>query len=444
MSSEQLTLFEKAELLGIVVHSLLLGSFAVLFCIAGWLLLFRGRGRRLSSFNIAFFAVSTTLFVLSLAGSGLTVQRGLEGFVENGSTPHGPAVFYAQLSSPTSVAQNAIYVTTILIGDGFLTYRCYVVWNRDWRATVLPVLLLLGTAVSGYGACIELSRSAQDFALSTFLTSSIPTLIALLYSLPLVTNLVLTSLIVGRIAWTRLRSKRSAGHAQLTVLRGRSYWNIVETLVHTAAVTTLALAAVLVTYLAGSMVLFTLVNAIQPLIGLVCTLAVMLVHMRHHQEAETTGSPSEGLSGIRISLLTWSACWQCPKPESASPNGRHGVHNHKHNGGRARHSRAERGVRANLESADKQAYVNEFAAEGETVLFCSDGTSDAVALAQGTIGFRLHTDIYNDDGGGRGAYAFGPDEDPCVARAVDQDALGRRIATIVQPCVQSCWLLGHS
>ncbi|KAI0369779.1 heavy metal translocatin [Pilatotrama ljubarskyi] len=51
---------------------------------------------------------------------------------------------------------------------------------------------------------------------------------------------------------------------------------------------------------------------------------------------------------------------------------------------------AER-VRAGCLPADKQAYIKDLSAQGETVLFCGDGTNDAVALAQAAIGVHLHT-----------------------------------------------------
>ncbi|KAI0704127.1 heavy metal translocatin [Earliella scabrosa] len=48
-------------------------------------------------------------------------------------------------------------------------------------------------------------------------------------------------------------------------------------------------------------------------------------------------------------------------------------------------------VRAGCLPVDKQAYIKELTAQGETVLFCGDGTNDAVALAQAAIGVHLHT-----------------------------------------------------
>ncbi|KAI0831947.1 heavy metal translocatin [Trametes gibbosa] len=53
-------------------------------------------------------------------------------------------------------------------------------------------------------------------------------------------------------------------------------------------------------------------------------------------------------------------------------------------------------VRAGCLPTDKQAYIQELSAQGETVLFCGDGTNDAIALAQAAIGVHLHT----EDGAG--------------------------------------------
>ncbi|EMD38979.1 hypothetical protein CERSUDRAFT_112690 [Gelatoporia subvermispora B] len=48
-------------------------------------------------------------------------------------------------------------------------------------------------------------------------------------------------------------------------------------------------------------------------------------------------------------------------------------------------------VRSACLPADKQAYLKELSAAGGKVLFCGDGTNDAVALAQADIGVHLHT-----------------------------------------------------
>ncbi|KAI0326990.1 heavy metal translocatin [Cubamyces sp. BRFM 1775] len=95
---------------------------------------------------------------------------------------------------------------------------------------------------------------------------------------------------------------------------------------------------------------------------------------------------------------------------------------------------AER-VRAGCLPADKQAYIKELAAQGETVLFCGDGTNDAVALAQASIGVHLHAGD-NGAGAGSGVAASAaadvvltrPDLGGLVTLLELSDAVARRIA----------------
>ena len=90
-------------------------------------------------------------------------------------------------------------------------------------------------------------------------------------------------------------------------------------------------------------------------------------------------------------------------------------------------------VRASCLPADKQAYVKELAVQGETVLFCGDGTNDAVALAQAAIGVHLHTGV---DGAGAGVAASSaadvvlthPSLGGLLTLLALSDAVARRIA----------------
>ena len=82
----------------------------------------------------------------SLQHLALDVDRAIQAFVVNGGAPGGTEMFYQTLSNPTEVAKNVIYITMTLVGDTFVTYRLFVVWNHSWLIIVLPVTMLLATA----------------------------------------------------------------------------------------------------------------------------------------------------------------------------------------------------------------------------------------------------------------------------------------------------------
>ncbi|KAJ7258296.1 hypothetical protein C8J57DRAFT_1720838 [Mycena rebaudengoi] len=108
-----------------------LGIYFVLFGICMYILLHRPSSRGntvLLVTAITLFTFSTILIVLIL----VLVTAEIEELA----------------SIPSDSIQNAAYIIYAInncIADGLLIYRCYVVWNQDWRVIVLPVMLLIAS-----------------------------------------------------------------------------------------------------------------------------------------------------------------------------------------------------------------------------------------------------------------------------------------------------------
>ncbi|KAI0697227.1 hypothetical protein C8T65DRAFT_813901 [Cerioporus squamosus] len=263
---------DKAELIALFVNWLLFGAFSVLYFITSWTLLYRDTRSRQ---HLTVFAASTCLWALSIAYSSLTAHRALEAFLDNASKPGGALVFYANIPSASAVAKDVIYVTTVLIGDGFLTYRLYVVWNRVWWITALPILMLLGTAAAGYGACGDLLNAFNTPPAIFPDAPTLPPFIGTLYSLPVATNLLLTALIAGRVIWTLVGTRKHDG-----VVVSNWHGDVLETVIQSALISSTGLAALLGTYLVSSNAQFICMDAVQPLIGLNFALIILRVHFR--------------------------------------------------------------------------------------------------------------------------------------------------------------------
>ena len=87
----------------------------------------------------------------------LDVQRAVGAFVHSYTTADGPELFYSVLSSPTFVAKNTIYITNTLVGDAFMAFRLYVIWDRAWWIAVPPAALILATAGASR-LCVSVRR----------------------------------------------------------------------------------------------------------------------------------------------------------------------------------------------------------------------------------------------------------------------------------------------
>ncbi|KAI0710738.1 hypothetical protein C8Q76DRAFT_71886 [Earliella scabrosa] len=282
--------FLKVQLVSLFTESLVFGALTVQYCISTWVLLRRTRSHLRISTTLV--AVSTVLWLLSLVHVTLSVRNSLRGFLELAGDPNRTTAFFSRLSEQTQVAKSTIFVTSILIGDAFLTYRLWVVWNRSWMIIIVPIGMLLGTAISGYSACRDMTRLRGEDA--EVLPSTLLTFLTVLFSLPLATNLLLTGLIAGRIAWSRYTIH---GHRQL----GRSYWDVIETLVESAVITSCALMALLVTYLTRSNGQYIVIDLMPSLVGFVFTLIIILVHARERNDSsavESTTAPRYVLRGM--------------------------------------------------------------------------------------------------------------------------------------------------
>ncbi|KAF7373109.1 hypothetical protein MSAN_00518700 [Mycena sanguinolenta] len=121
------------------------GIYCVLFCICMHVLVHRPSSRGntvLLVTAIALFTFSTILIVLIL----VIVTAEIEDLA----------------SIPSDSIQNAAYILYAInnsIADGLLIYRCYVVWNHNWRIIVVPVMLLI--ASTGCGLDIYLDPAPQ-------------------------------------------------------------------------------------------------------------------------------------------------------------------------------------------------------------------------------------------------------------------------------------------
>ena len=55
-----------------------------------------------------------------------------------------PTALLVGFSDPGFLSKGVIYLLLTAISDAFLVYRCWVLWQRSWKAIVGPVLFIVG------------------------------------------------------------------------------------------------------------------------------------------------------------------------------------------------------------------------------------------------------------------------------------------------------------
>ncbi|KZO94702.1 hypothetical protein CALVIDRAFT_599764 [Calocera viscosa TUFC12733] len=186
-------------------EAVLWGVYGVLFALCLWLVFNHGKLHPVQ------LTAMILLYVLATCHISLDFARLIEGFIFTESGQQRIA-FFSNVALRINVAKDFLYVTSALI-----VWRCWIVWSRNWNVVAFPIILIFGEAVSGYGAIGQ--YLSPDLATDT----SIKPWGTALFSLSLATNVLVTSLTVGRIWWIsraahKLRSGRSPSLGAIIVI----------------------------------------------------------------------------------------------------------------------------------------------------------------------------------------------------------------------------------
>ncbi|KAJ6456485.1 hypothetical protein C8R45DRAFT_1034626 [Mycena sanguinolenta] len=160
------------------VSTFLYGIYLVLFCRCMYIF-YKGRDQiTILLAAIIMFTLSTvTIIIFLLQGASAYGTLGLN---------------VVQLQTAGAL----VYVTNNIFADLLLIYRCYLIWNTIW-ITVVPLLLLIATMVLGYSLQLRL-----------------------FFILALTTNLLVPTLVAGRLWWIIRRIRGPSG--AMTRRRGRN------------------------------------------------------------------------------------------------------------------------------------------------------------------------------------------------------------------------------
>ncbi|KAF4565428.1 hypothetical protein EYR36_001999 [Pleurotus pulmonarius] len=252
---------ELANFLALVLETLLYGSFTVLFFAAIYVIIYKR-----TVINITLLSTVSAIWILSTVHLVLDILRATEAFVRQ--KDGGPLLYYLNLSNPLQAAKTAVYVTLTLVGDGFVIFRCFIVWGRTWWIIPFPLMLLLGTAIAGFGATYEFSHAAPGA--EVFLPAIVPWITSFI-ALTLSTNVVCTSLIVFRL----LRVHRAVkDFAQSGVAK-----SVLIMVMESAAVYSASVISLMITYSLESNAQYTVLDLTAPLIGITFSVIILRVSL---------------------------------------------------------------------------------------------------------------------------------------------------------------------
>jgi len=140
------------------------------------------------------------------------------------------------------------WVLANTLADGFLIYRCYVIWGSNWRAVAFPLLSYACTIIGGFLSLLPLSGSSERAAL------------VLAYGTTFFTNVMASLLAAGRIWWMSRR---------ISILLGKrraqsKYMDLTAIILESGLIYPATLIITIVVYLVQLLRLWLYCPALQP------------------------------------------------------------------------------------------------------------------------------------------------------------------------------------
>ncbi|KAG6808076.1 hypothetical protein H0H92_005460 [Tricholoma furcatifolium] len=257
---------ENALFVGIAFESIFYGITVLLYCLTIRNLFHRASKTR-SNFRTLWKLMSLltvqqiALFIAVLSN----IQFCVLAFVYHRDTPGGP-IAYQYLHSNVAPAYMSLACFSVCnwLQDSVLLYRFLVIYNKNYKLFVLPLMLFLASLAFNLILLIQLSGSAGLLNIGKNLPVS-----TIYFSLSIGLNVVLTLLIVGRILYcaraTTTNYKLPKRYVSISAM-------VVESAALSAA-TGIALIITLHTNVAASI-------AIESLYGVMTALAPVLIAYR--------------------------------------------------------------------------------------------------------------------------------------------------------------------
>ncbi|KAF8991888.1 hypothetical protein BDQ17DRAFT_1313191 [Cyathus striatus] len=232
------------------------------------------------------------MFILATIHIAAGVRRVIDGFIKNGNS--GDAVlelYFSEVNTAAYLIKTVTYVLQTLVGDAFVLYRLYLVWNRN-KAVMLPAFVCfvanMGVAI---GAIQSFFRATpEDIKFIYQVQKWVISFISLTFS----TNFISTMLISSRIWWSH---RRTIGMN----VEGRSLGPAMVIIIESGVTYSACLVIMLTLYLVGhfSLEANILQDVIINVIGIVFSLVIVRVALGISSETVATQRALHPLRSLR-------------------------------------------------------------------------------------------------------------------------------------------------
>ncbi|KAJ7599461.1 hypothetical protein C8J56DRAFT_1040339 [Mycena floridula] len=152
--------------------------------------------RNVNRFYIIFSGVMLVLTTIRVFTGALHCQS---AWIDDRDGPGGPVEYLvASISKWRQVIGTAAAQIINIMGDSLLLYRCYVIYNGNWKVIIAPFFIHLGASAMALGLLVESTRPSNNFFDGLVVTFGV-----YWAALSVTLNVIVTALLVSRILQAR-------------------------------------------------------------------------------------------------------------------------------------------------------------------------------------------------------------------------------------------------
>ncbi|KAK7036780.1 hypothetical protein VNI00_011446 [Paramarasmius palmivorus] len=219
-------------------------------------------------------------FMAATGHMGVNIARLVEGYVK-APTRAATIAYFLNLTVSSNIAKQFLLVIVNLFSDMLLTWRVYLIWQRNWMITLIPAFLCVGAFVCGivtgvYESLFEPGQSIFLSKISSWATSQ--------FSLSLAMNVTTTILIASRIWYV------TKGVREMTPEYMKPYWRIIVIVVESASVAAVAQIIQLAFYVQKFPGIYFISDTIVQIVAMAPLIIIVLVGMSGSRKSVVWGT----------------------------------------------------------------------------------------------------------------------------------------------------------
>ncbi|KAK0492749.1 hypothetical protein EDD18DRAFT_452585 [Armillaria luteobubalina] len=279
-----------AELIAIIVESVLYGIATLLISITLWALTLDRKERHVSPVILGGLCTLAVLSTLHLVADGIYIYRGFISFEGN---------YQYFLDNTKFTFKNTVYFLETLLADSILIYRCYIVW-QNLLVIALPVIFWIGTVVAGAHTIWSIARPIQQANPDTIFAHQTEQWVISFYSIAMATNISATLILAAKLWIGHKNAVRYLSTSNTQHTLRSSIYPILVVILECGAFYSFALIAMIAVYLRHSSAAYLVIDLIDQIIPI--TFSIVLVRaalVRYEKRDERGGNTSLGRFAAR-------------------------------------------------------------------------------------------------------------------------------------------------